>query len=187
MCYVGGTERTKNERTDFFLPGTLFALFRAYLQNFTKIYHQILSLSLFRYVFWASISLSDSSSRQRSISRSFLLVLFSFFSPQLYRDASFFGLNPAERGGASARPSRILPRCPLVSRPKAEARLWFGLIRRSARCPASIRNPFVGPDLFFRRILSKGRHRRGDRSFGIVHRKKSFFKNNHVIFFRHHP
>lgn len=177
--------------TDFYLEHYLhfFVHFYKILRKFIIRFYRC--ISLFRYVFLALISLPDSSSRQCSISCSFPLV-----SPRspfvLLAEASsrcFFFRSKSGRArrrlGSTESDSSEVPAC---EQTESRGRLsWFGLIRRSARCPASIRNPFVGPDLFFQWILSKGCHRRADRSFRIVRRKKSFFKNNRVVLFKHHP
>jgi len=85
------------------------------------------------------------------------LSFFSFFPKASFY--SFFGLNPTtvKRLGAATSDSLMVPAWTERQRPTLEV----CLIRYSAECPTSIRNPFVGSDLFFRRILSKGLSHQG--------------------------
>lgn len=99
----------------------------------------------------------------------------SFFVPLPEASWCFFFRSKSGRAkrrlrGSESDSSEVLA----CERTESRGRLSrFGLIRRSAGCPASIRNPFVGPDLFFRRILQ-----RSSSPKGIDGRKKSFFRNN---------
>lgn len=81
------------------------------------------------------------------------LSFFSFF-PKTSR-CSFFQ-SKSGSGEAPRRRHLGFSRDVCLDREAEKPTLEVCLIRCSAGCPTSIRNPFVGSDLFFRRILSKG-------------------------------